>query len=290
MTATSPSGPPKRPKALLFDIGGVCVVSPFQAILDYERANGIPVGWINTAISAAAPAGAWQRVERGEVVLDDAFFAEFAEDLAAPGAWKAFWEKKGKEGQAPPPPPRVDAKALFWEMMRVSRAPDRWMWPALGKLGRVAREEGGGGFVLGALSNTVVFPEGVVDEKGAVFESGLRLVGPDGKVEVGDVSAAFDVFISSAHVGLRKPDPRIYEMAVKLLDEEARNRGVPGGVQVGDVLFLDDIGQNLKAAREVGMRTLKVDLGKSWKAVRELEGIMGLKLLEGEVPGEKARL
>lgn len=25
MTATSPSGPPKRPKALLFDIGGVCV-------------------------------------------------------------------------------------------------------------------------------------------------------------------------------------------------------------------------------------------------------------------------
>ncbi|OMP87899.1 Acyl-CoA dehydrogenase family member 10 [Diplodia seriata] len=194
----------------------------------------------------------------------------------------------------PPPPPRVDAKALFWEMMRVSRAPDRWMWPALRELGRVAREEGGGGggkgFVLGALSNTVVFPEGVVDEKGAVFESGLRMEGADGRVEVGDVKAAFDVFVSSAHVGLRKPDRRIYEMAVKLLDEEARKRGVEGGIRAGDVLFLDDIGQNLKAAREMGMRTLKVDLGKSWKAVRELEGIMGLKLLAEEVPGEKARL
>ncbi|KKY17030.1 putative epoxide hydrolase [Diplodia seriata] len=85
MTATGP--PPakqSRPKALLFDIGGVCVVSPFQAILDYERAHGIPVGWVNAAIAAAAPAGAWQRVERGEVPLDDAFFAAFAEDLAAP--------------------------------------------------------------------------------------------------------------------------------------------------------------------------------------------------------------
>ncbi|OJD33263.1 epoxide hydrolase [Diplodia corticola] len=301
MTAPGPpAAAPKRPKALLFDIGGVCVVSPFQAILDHERAHGIPVGWINAAISAAAPAGAWQRVERGEAALDDAFFAEFAADLAAPAAWGAFWAKRGVTSSSsqlplpppPPPPPKVDAKKLFWEMMRVSRAPDRWMWPAVRELGRVAAkgEEEGGGFVLGALSNTVVFPEGVVDEKGAVFESGLRVEGPGGKVEVGDVTAAFDVFISSAHVGLRKPDRRIYEMAVRLLDEEARRRGVEGGVGAGDVLFLDDIGQNLKAAKEMGMRTLKVDLGKSLKAVRELEEIMGLSLLAEEVAGEKARL
>ncbi|KAL1626049.1 hypothetical protein SLS56_007023 [Neofusicoccum ribis] len=288
MSFTPTNAAPKRPKALLFDIGGVCVVSPFQAILDYERAHGIPVGWVNTAISASAPAGAWQRVERGEVALDDAFFARFAADLANPDIWPAYWRKSaGKEdgGEVPPPPPpRIDAKALFWEMMRVSRTADPWMWPALARL----RSEGrGGGWVLGALSNTVVFPEGVRDDRGVVFESGLR-VGEGG--EKGDVRDAFDVFVSSAHVGLRKPDPEIYRMAVRLLDEEARKRGIEGGVEAGDVLFLDDIGQNLRAARELGMGTLKVELGKSWKAVRELEKIMGIKLLEGDVPGEKAKL
>ncbi|KAK5279440.1 hypothetical protein LTR16_007673, partial [Cryomyces antarcticus] len=65
----------KPPKALLFDIGGVCVVSPFQAILDYETAHGIPPGWVNFSISRSAPNGAWQRLERGEIPLDAAYFA-----------------------------------------------------------------------------------------------------------------------------------------------------------------------------------------------------------------------
>ncbi|KAF4313097.1 epoxide hydrolase [Botryosphaeria dothidea] len=276
----------KRPKALLFDIGGVCVVSPFQAILDYERANGIPVGWVNTAISAGVPTGAWQRVERGEIPLDDAFFEQFARDLANPRIWPAYWAKdrEGRDAGDSPPPPRIDAKAMFWGMMRVSRTPDPWMWPALGKLREVASAEGW--LLLGALSNTVVFPEGVRDETGRVFESGLNL----GDGQTGDVKTVFDVFVSSAHVGLRKPDRRIYDLAVKLLDEEARKKGWESGVEPGDVLFLDDIGQNLRAARELGMRTLKVELGKSWKAVKELEEVLGLNLLEGPVPEGKAKL
>lgn len=218
------------------------------------------------------------------MALDDAFFTAFAADLGSEQLWPKFWEKRGRDGP-PPPPPRVDARAMFWEMMRVSRAPDPCMWPAVRALRREAAAEGGE-LVLGALSNTVVFPEGVRDERGVVFESGLSGEGEAG----GDIKDAFDVFVSSAHVGLRKPDPEIYRMAVRLMDEVARKRGVEGGIEAGDVLFLDDIGQNLKAARELGMRTLKVELGRSWKAVRELEQIMGLKLLEGEVAREKARL
>ena len=38
----------------------------------------------------------------------------------------------------------------------------------------------------------------------------------------------------------------------------------------GDVLFLDDIGENCRMAREVGMRTIKVQLGRTEEAVREL--------------------
>ena len=57
----------------------------------------------------------------------------------------------------------------------------------------------------------------------------------------------FDVFIESTKVGLRKPDPRIYHLACSAL-----------GVEPSQVVFLDDIGLNLKAARALGMTTIKV--------------------------------
>lgn len=40
-------------------------------------------------------------------------------------------------------------------------------------------------------------------------------------------------------------------------------------------MFLDDIGENLKMGREVGMRTVRVVLGRTWRAVKELEKVLG---------------
>ena len=48
----------------------------------------------------------------------------------------------------------------------------------------------------------------------------------------------------------------------------------------GDIVFLDDIGENLKMGREVGMRTVRVVLGKTWRAVKELEGLLGVELMD----------
>jgi putative hydrolase of the HAD superfamily len=75
----------------------------------------------------------------------------------------------------------------------------------------------------------------------------------------------FDVFVESSVLGLRKPDPRIYEHACRLLGVEAR-----------EAVFLDDIGSNLKAARALGMTTIKVDAPEP--ALAELEGILGFPL------------
>ena len=44
------------------------------------------------------------------------------------------------------------------------------------------------------------------------------------------------------------------------------------------MLFLDDIGENLKAGKARGFRTLKVHLGRAFEAVDELEEVTGLKL------------
>ena len=59
-------------------------------------------------------------------------------------------------------------------------------------------------------------------------------------------------------------------------------------LQPEDVIFLDDIGGNLKTARSLGMRTIRVILGKTDDAVRELERATGLKLLERD--GARPRL
>ena len=76
----------------------------------------------------------------------------------------------------------------------------------------------------------------------------------------------FDVFIESTRVGLRKPDPRIYQLACSQL-----------GVKPAEAVFLDDIGLNLKGARALGMTTIKVVSLSD--ALRELEAVVGVPLL-----------
>jgi putative hydrolase of the HAD superfamily len=76
----------------------------------------------------------------------------------------------------------------------------------------------------------------------------------------------FDVIVESQAVGLRKPDPRIYELACREL-----------GVTPPETAFLDDIGMNLKSARALGMRTIKVEDPDA--ALRELAALVGFDLL-----------
>jgi soluble epoxide hydrolase / lipid-phosphate phosphatase len=50
-------------------------------------------------------------------------------------------------------------------------------------------------------------------------------------------------------------------------------------------VFLDDIGSNLKAASKLGIRCVRVRIGKEGEAVRELEKMMEMKLSD-----QKAKL
>ena len=49
-------------------------------------------------------------------------------------------------------------------------------------------------------------------------------------------------------------------------------------MRADEIVFLDDIGENLKAARKVGFGTIKVGLGRAFEAVDKLEELTGLKL------------
>lgn len=65
--------------------------------------------------------------------------------------------------------------------------------------------------------------------------------------QIAEVFASFDHVIESSKAGVRKPDPRIYRMMCEALSVKAE-----------DCVYLDDLGINLKPAREMGMTTIKV--------------------------------
>ncbi len=75
----------------------------------------------------------------------------------------------------------------------------------------------------------------------------------------------FDVVVESAVEGLRKPDPRIYELVCNRLE-----------VLPVEAVFLDDLGVNLKPARTMGMTTIKVN--KPETAIAELAAVLGFPL------------
>jgi putative hydrolase of the HAD superfamily len=82
---------------------------------------------------------------------------------------------------------------------------------------------------------------------------------------IAEVMALFDHIIESAKIGLRKPAPQIYRMMVDALAVDPKR-----------CIYLDDLGINLKPAREMGMTTIKVRDAK--QALTELEAATGLPL------------
>jgi len=82
---------------------------------------------------------------------------------------------------------------------------------------------------------------------------------------VADVMALFDLVVESSQEGIRKPDPRIYQLTCDRLD-----------VEPARAVFLDDLGINLKPAKALGMQTIKV-LHED-QAIRELAAVTGLTL------------
>jgi len=211
-----------RYRAVLFDLGGVVVGSPLEAIARYEAEQGIPGGFVNRVVAATGAAGAWSRLERGELTLE-AFYPAFEQDCAAAGH-------------------AIDARAM---MARVAEA----TVPRPAMLEAIRRIRARGLLTAAVTNNWITEDEGT-----------------------GVLRPHFDAFVESAVAGVRKPDPRIYELACAALR-----------VAPPEAVMLDDIGANLKTARALGMATIRViDPGA---ALRELEALLGFPLGPSSDPG-----
>jgi putative hydrolase of the HAD superfamily len=83
--------------------------------------------------------------------------------------------------------------------------------------------------------------------------------------QIAQIMALFEHVVESSKLNMRKPDPRIYRHACDLL-----------GVQPENCVYLDDLGINLKPARAMGMRTIKVESAD--QALGELQALLGMPL------------
>jgi len=216
-------------RAVIFDVGGVIQESPLDFIRDYEARNNLPEGFIAGIVGnyAARPDGAWQRLERGELLLDE-FCRIFDSEIARLGYG-------------------VSTAAMMLEMADYVVVRPR-MVEAVGRL----RAHG---IRTAALTNNWLMEE--KDE------------------EREDLERRFDAFVESCRTGLRKPDPRIYELTCEMLE-----------VLPAEAAFLDDIGANLKGAARLGMLTIKVT--DPDEALRELGREVGIELIDPPPAGTDA--
>ena len=203
--------------AVMFDLGGVVLESPFPALSRYEERR-LTEGFLNELVVQGGPNGSWARLERGELSFEEFCQAFDAEATLAGG--------------------EISSRDLMERLVETTT-------PRPEMLAVVRRLRALG---LGVAALTDNFRH-----EGAQA-AWIEAVGPE-----------FNVVIESSRVGMRKPEPRIYELAC------ARLRLSPG-----EVIYLDDIGGNLKTARHLGMHTIKVN--EPATAVLELERVLGVSL------------
>lgn len=108
-------------------------------------------------------------------------------------------------------------------------------------------------FTIGCITNNMKLRERLAmaetDEKAARVQAVMEM---------------FDMVLESSKEGIRKPDPEIYRIALSRMDVPAEQ-----------TVFLDDLGINLKPAKALGMKTIKV-LDET-QALKDLERMTGLR-------------
>lgn len=86
-----------------------------------------------------------------------------------------------------------------------------------------------------------------------------------GRYDRSQFPVLFDGVVISGEVGLRKPEPRIYELGAEAI-----------GLAPAECVFVDDLAGNLKPARELGMAT--VHHTGADETIQQLERLLGVRL------------
>ncbi|XP_028681110.1 acyl-CoA dehydrogenase family member 10-like isoform X4 [Erpetoichthys calabaricus] len=213
-------------KAVIFDMGGVLLPSPYRMMAEWEIQHRIPAGTVVQAIRTGTENNAWTRYMKGQLTA-----AEFVD---------AFGQECTTIAGRPFPADSFLTSLTTNHMAK--------QLPAMTEAIQCIRNEG---LKTGLLSNNFF------------LHNGASYLPVD--------RTQFDVVVESCVEGVCKPDPHIYRLCLDRL-----------GVLPEESIFLDDIGQNLKAAAALGISTIKVE--DPVEAIKDLEKMLSFPL-QGFIPG-----
>ncbi|KAF5386748.1 hypothetical protein D9615_001649 [Tricholomella constricta] len=191
-------------QAVIFDIGGVVLRSPFIAIATYERQLGIPENYLNCSIVGHGSQGAWQKFERGEMPLFEfyeAFGRELSDTVKGNVWYKDHCARKGLEVPRLPETLNVDGRELFGSMMRESNFYDQHILLAIHRIRAAGR------YKIIALTNNFA--------KAEVSPAEAHFLGWDEGATPDHLRSLFDDFCDSSTLGMRKPEPEFYLLAYR---------------------------------------------------------------------------
>jgi putative hydrolase of the HAD superfamily len=110
------------------------------------------------------------------------------------------------------------------------------------------------------------FVRGLRVERGmrsALLTNNVREWEPRWRSMLPAIDEIFEVVVDSAFVGMRKPDPGIYELTMERLGD---------GIEPGHCVFIDDVDVNCEAARAVGMQA--VQFRSTEQAIADVEALL----------------
>ena len=97
----------------------------------------------------------------------------------------------------------------------------------------------------------------------ALLTNNVREWEPQWRAKLPEIDEIFEVVVDSAFVGMRKPDPEIYELTLERLG---------GGIAASECVFVDDVDVNCEAAAALGMRA--VHFQEAEQAIRDVERLL----------------
>ncbi len=222
-------------EAILWDFGGVFTSSPFEAFARFEAARGLPENFIRTVNATNPDSNAWARFESAAIdadEFDDAFRRE-SEAFGHSIGGKEVLELLAGEFRPRMAAALRECKRHYKVGCITNNMKQAGGSPQLGSArGTPSQEKPQPRSARGTSSQKKKSPAMADDERAQ---------------RTAAVMAQFDVVVESSVEGVRKPNPRIYQIACDRL-----------GVVPERAIFLDDLGINLKPARAMGMTTIKV--------------------------------
>jgi putative hydrolase of the HAD superfamily len=84
----------------------------------------------------------------------------------------------------------------------------------------------------------------------ALLTNNVREWAPLWRAKLPQLDGIFDVVVDSAFVGLRKPQPEIYELTLERLGD---------GLRADECVFVDDLDVNCETARRLGMTAVRFE-------------------------------